>query len=73
MRWAKFLMNSEYQTPPPYPDPHVAVGALSLFLTIPWVGLQFVIVAFPGHTHLLFVLVSAGHFQFNSSNKQKIK
>ena len=26
-----------------------------LFLTVPWVGLQSVIVAFPGHTHLLFV------------------
>ena len=49
MRWAKFLMNSGYQTH--YPDPYVAVGALCLFLTIPWVGLQCVIVALPGHTH----------------------
>ena len=26
MRWlAKFLMNSEYQTPPPHPDPHISL------------------------------------------------
>ena len=25
-----------------------------IFLAVPWVGLQFVIVVFPGHTHLLF-------------------
>ena len=25
------------------------------FLTVPWVGLQCVIVVFPDHTHLLFV------------------
>ena len=25
-----------------------------LFLKVPWVCLQFVIVVFPGHTHLLF-------------------
>ena len=24
------------------------------FLVVPWVGLQCVIVVFPGHTHLLF-------------------
>ena len=27
-----------------------------LFLKVPWVCLQFVIVVFPGHTHLLFLL-----------------
>ena len=26
-----------------------------LFLAVPWVGLQFVIVVFPDHTHLLFL------------------
>ena len=31
----------------------VAVCVLGLFLTMPWVGLLSVIVAFPGHTHLL--------------------
>ena len=27
---------------------------LWLFLAVPWVGLQYVIVVFPDHTHLLF-------------------
>ena len=30
---------------------------LWLFLAIPWVRLQFVIVVFPDHTHILFVSV----------------
>ena len=29
-----------------------------LFLTVPWVCLQFVIVVFPDHTHLLFLRFS---------------
>ena len=33
---------------------HVAVIVLCLFLYGPWAGLQCVIVAFPGHTHILF-------------------
>ena len=33
----------------------VTVNVLQLFLKGPWVGLQFVIVVFPDHTHLLFV------------------
>ena len=32
----------------------VAIGVLWLFLAVPWVGLQYVIVIFPDHTHLLF-------------------
>ena len=32
----------------------VTVNVLWLFLTVPWVGLQCVIVVFPDHTHLLF-------------------
>ena len=32
----------------------VTVNVPGLFLTVPWVGLQFVIVVFPDHTHLLF-------------------
>ena len=32
----------------------VTVTLLLLFLTVPRVCLQFVIVVFPGHTHLLF-------------------
>ena len=31
------------------------VSVLWLFLTVPWVGLQSVIVVFPYHTHLLLV------------------
>ena len=32
----------------------VTVNVLWLFLMVPWVVLQFVIVLFPDHTHLLF-------------------
>ena len=32
----------------------VTIIVLWLFLTVPWVGLQFLIVVFPDHTHLLF-------------------
>ena len=32
----------------------VTINALWLFLTVPWVGLQCVVVVFPDHTHLLF-------------------
>ena len=28
-----------------------------LFSVVPWVGLQFVIVVFPDHTHLLFFII----------------
>ena len=30
------------------------INVLWLFLTVPWVGLQCVIVVYPDHTHLLF-------------------
>ena len=36
---------------------HVAVIVLCLFLTVLWVGVQCVIVALPGHTHLRFAHV----------------
>ena len=32
----------------------VTVNVMQLFLVVPWVGLQFVIVVFPDHTHLNF-------------------
>ena len=32
----------------------VTVNVLWLFLTVPWVGMQCVLVVFPGHTHLFF-------------------
>ena len=34
----------------------VTINVLWLFLTVPWVGLPYVIVVFPDHTHLLFYL-----------------
>ena len=41
----------------------MTVCGLCLFLTVPWVGLQCVIMVFPGHTHLLFaVCPRAKHF-----------
>ena len=36
----------------------VTINVLWLFLTVPWVSLQYVIVVFPNHTHLLFVYVT---------------
>ena len=41
---------------------HVTVSALCLFLAVPLVGLQCVIVALPGHTHLPFCLMLHGFF-----------
>ena len=32
----------------------MAVCVLWLFLTVPWVGMPYVIVVFPDHTHVLF-------------------
>ena len=31
----------------------ITINALWLFLTVPWVGMQYVIVVFPNHTYLL--------------------
>ena len=35
----------------------VIINVMWLFLTVPWVGLQYVIVVFPFHTHLFLVLI----------------
>ena len=35
----------------------VTIIALWLFLAVPWVGLQYVIVIFPDHTNLLFGII----------------
>ena len=35
----------------------VTVNVLWLFLMVPWVGLQCVIVVFPDHTHLFFYTI----------------
>ena len=34
----------------------VSINVLWLFLTVLWVGLQYVFVVFPNHTHLFFVI-----------------
>ena len=34
----------------------VNTNVLWLFLMVPWVGLQYVAVVFPDHTHLLFAI-----------------
>ena len=41
---------------------HEAVVVLCLFLNVLWVGLQCVILAVPGHTHLLFKLTFSIQF-----------
>ena len=38
---------------------NVTINVLWLFLTVPWFGLQCVIVIFPDHTHLLLGRFSA--------------
>ena len=38
------------------------INVLWLFLTVPWVGQQCVIVVFPDHTHLLFSDLDPHHF-----------
>ena len=38
-------------------SPWCLVIAVLLFLTVPWVCLQFVIVVFPDHNHFLFLLI----------------
>ena len=35
----------------------VPVIVLWLFFAVPWIGLQYAIVAFPGHTYLLFIVI----------------
>ena len=34
-------------------------SSVCLFLAVPWVGMSFATVAFPGHTHLLFNIALA--------------
>ena len=42
----------------------VTINVLWLFLTVPWVGLQCVIVVFPDHTHLHFDIVISHLVEF---------
>ena len=45
----------------------VTIHVLWLFPTVPWVGLQCVIVVFPDHTHLLFGNVGSTKFSNDDS------
>ena len=42
----------------------IVFGAFCLFLTVSWVGLQYVIVAFPGHTYLYLRYITHDFFFF---------
>ena len=44
----------------------VTINVLWLFLTVPWVGLQYVILVFPDHFHLLLdtIILKSGKICF---------
>ena len=42
----------------------IVLSALCLFLTVSWIGLQCVIVAFPGHTYLVVEVYNTCFFLF---------
>ena len=42
-----------------------------LFLTVPWGCLRFVIVVFPDHTHLLFLITEKESNQYTIMMKQR--
>ena len=44
----------------------VTVNVLWLIFTVPWVGLQCVIVVFRDHSHLLFEPLVGGHVSINN-------
>ena len=44
-------------------SPWCLVIVMLLFLAVPWVSLQFVIVVFPDHTHLLFFILQEAVFR----------
>ena len=48
----------------------VTINVLWLFLTVPCVGLQFVIVLYPDHTHLLLFYLGGHYFEKVSSKKR---
>ena len=48
--------------------PWCLVIVVWLFLTMPWVCLQFVIVVFPDHTHLLFLSKTLQTSEINSNS-----
>ena len=48
----------------------MTVSVLAVFLPVPWVGLQSVIVAFPGHTHFLFFIICNSNSTFYTSHQE---
>ena len=50
----------------------VTINVLWLFLTVPLVGLQYVIVVLPDHTHLLFARASSQFDTFSYSGSSGI-
>ena len=56
--FAIILMGKRYSVALPCLSPCCLVSAIGmwLFLMVPWFGLHGVIVVFPDHTHLLFIL-----------------
>ena len=48
---------------------NVTINVLWLFLTVPWVGLQYVIVVFPDHIHLRFLAIWYANCYRNDYNR----
>ena len=56
-RWLVALLLLSYRC-------FVTINVLWLFLTVTWVGLQYVIVVLPDHTHLLFEKIKIRMFTY---------
>ena len=50
----------------------VTINVLRLFFTVLWVGLQYVIVVFPDHTHLLLFVYAQVFYTLGSMRGSKI-
>ena len=48
----------------------VTLNVMWLFLTVPWVGLQHMIVVFPDHTHVLSIILKGLKSNVNSDKVQ---
>ena len=48
------------------------MSALWLFLTVPWAGLQRVIVVFPGHTYLRFLGIQGKQYFFSYLHSEQL-
>ena len=45
----------------------VTLNVMCLFLVMPWVGLQYVTVVFPDHTHILFEFFKMFYYLFSQT------